>query len=419
MIVRRRVGDGAECRRQRGALGRHRACQRLLHGHRERDLRRRWELPQRDGHRAHGECGARRPPRRQRSTCAATPRSPSPSRRRSSGRSATSASLTITLSNANAVALTAAAFTDTYPAGLVNTASASGATTCAGGTVTAANNASSVALSGGTIPASGSCSVTVNVTSAATGTYPNSIGARRGFHGQRGPEHRRRQRDAQRALRPCGCNVLHAVRRRHQRGLRAHGHAHQSELDGRERRLVHRPLPGGPPYTPARPRAPRHARAARSRRPTAAPPSHSPGATVPASSSCTITVNVTSGSAGTATSIPRGPSRAAMPAPPPPRAPRSSCWERPTIAKAFAPSGVTLRRASVLTITLHQIRNTTGGDHRGRVHRHVPGGPGQHRFARGRFPAARAARWSRRPTTAPAWRPSRGQRRSPHRARAR
>jgi len=37
--------------------------------------------------------------------------------------------LTITLTNPNATAVTGAAFTDTYPAGLVNTASASGATT--------------------------------------------------------------------------------------------------------------------------------------------------------------------------------------------------------------------------------------------------------------------------------------------------
>src|SRR5258706_345106 len=82
--------------------------------------------------------------------------------------------LTITLTNPNASAVTGAAFTDTYPAGLVNTASASGATTCGAGTVTAANNGNSVALSGGTIPAPGACTVTVNVTSATPGTYNNT-----------------------------------------------------------------------------------------------------------------------------------------------------------------------------------------------------------------------------------------------------
>src|SRR5439155_1239553 len=86
--------------------------------------------------------------------------------------------LTITLTNPNATAVTGAAFTDTYPANLVNTASASGATTCGGApTVTAANNGTSVALTGGTIPASGSCTVTVNTTSATPGTYNNSIAA--------------------------------------------------------------------------------------------------------------------------------------------------------------------------------------------------------------------------------------------------
>ena len=83
--------------------------------------------------------------------------------------------LTITLSNANAAVISGAAFTDTYPAGLVNTAAASGATTCAGGTVTAANGGGSVALSGATIPGGGSCTVTVNVTSAAAGSYANTI----------------------------------------------------------------------------------------------------------------------------------------------------------------------------------------------------------------------------------------------------
>src|SRR6185437_14798784 len=85
--------------------------------------------------------------------------------------------MTITLTNPNASAVTGAAFTDNYPAGLVNTASASGASTCAGATVTAANNGTSVALSGATVPASGSCTVTVNVTSASTGGYLNSTGS--------------------------------------------------------------------------------------------------------------------------------------------------------------------------------------------------------------------------------------------------
>ena len=84
--------------------------------------------------------------------------------------------LTITLTNGNATAVTGAAFTDAYPGGLINTASASGATTCTGGTVTATNGGSSVALASGTVPANGACTVSVNVTSASTGVYNNSTG---------------------------------------------------------------------------------------------------------------------------------------------------------------------------------------------------------------------------------------------------
>lgn len=82
--------------------------------------------------------------------------------------------LTITLSNPTGTAMTTAAFTDTYPTNMTNTATPSGATTC-GGTVTAAANGGSVALSGGTIPANGSCTVTVNVT--ATESVINTIPA--------------------------------------------------------------------------------------------------------------------------------------------------------------------------------------------------------------------------------------------------
>ena len=88
-----------------------------------------------------------------------------------------SSTLTVTLSNANATAITGAAFTDTYPANLLNTATPGAATTCTGGTATAAANGSSLALSGGTIPANGSCTVTVAVTSAVAGSYLTNTGA--------------------------------------------------------------------------------------------------------------------------------------------------------------------------------------------------------------------------------------------------
>jgi uncharacterized repeat protein (TIGR01451 family) len=84
--------------------------------------------------------------------------------------------LTITLSNTYANPQRGAAFTDTYPAGLVN-APAPGASTTCGGTVSAAAGGGAVALSGATIPANGSCTVTVSVRSATLGTYTNIMAA--------------------------------------------------------------------------------------------------------------------------------------------------------------------------------------------------------------------------------------------------
>ena len=83
--------------------------------------------------------------------------------------------LSVTLQNDNLTDATAVAFTDTYPAGLVNTA-VPGLTNSCGGTATAAADGNSLALSGGTISAGASCTVTVNVTSGIAGAYTNSTG---------------------------------------------------------------------------------------------------------------------------------------------------------------------------------------------------------------------------------------------------
>ena len=88
----------------------------------------------------------------------------------------TNSALTITLTNPNSTAATGVAFTDSYPtvpAGMVNAAAS--ATPQCGGTVTGTSGGGSLALSGGTIPANGSCSVTVNVKSANSGVYTNSL----------------------------------------------------------------------------------------------------------------------------------------------------------------------------------------------------------------------------------------------------
>lgn len=83
--------------------------------------------------------------------------------------------LTITLSNPNVFPLTGVGFADTYPAGLVNTAAPSGATTCGSGVVTAAPDGTTLTLANGTIPASGSCTVTVSVIATTAGTLVNVL----------------------------------------------------------------------------------------------------------------------------------------------------------------------------------------------------------------------------------------------------
>lgn len=83
-------------------------------------------------------------------------------------------SFTITNPNPNDQ-LTSVAFSDTYPAGVVNAASPSTSTTC-GGTVTALVGVGSISFVGGTISDGGSCTVQVDVTSSTDGTYANTSG---------------------------------------------------------------------------------------------------------------------------------------------------------------------------------------------------------------------------------------------------
>ena len=70
-----------------------------------------------------------------------------------------------------------AAITDTYPSGLVNASGTPLVSNSCAGTITATAGAGSVSLSGGTIPANSSCTIVVNVTAAATGTYTNTLPA--------------------------------------------------------------------------------------------------------------------------------------------------------------------------------------------------------------------------------------------------
>ncbi len=84
--------------------------------------------------------------------------------------------VTLTLSNSNTDAITGAAVTDTFPAGMTVTATPGASNTC-GGTFTATANATSISLTGGTIPASGSCAVSANVTSTTVGNSTNTTTA--------------------------------------------------------------------------------------------------------------------------------------------------------------------------------------------------------------------------------------------------
>jgi hypothetical protein len=87
--------------------------------------------------------------------------------------------LTITLSNPDvSVASLAAAFTDTLPSGVFIAAIPNASTTCIGtGAVVAAPNGTAVTLPATRSIQLGSCTVTVDVTSAVVGSHVNTIGA--------------------------------------------------------------------------------------------------------------------------------------------------------------------------------------------------------------------------------------------------
>jgi uncharacterized repeat protein (TIGR01451 family) len=86
--------------------------------------------------------------------------------------------LTITLSNPNAaIATLNAALVDTLPVGMVIASTPQAATTCSGaGAPVAIAGSGTVSLPAGrSIPSNGSCTLAVNVTAAAGGTYINTL----------------------------------------------------------------------------------------------------------------------------------------------------------------------------------------------------------------------------------------------------
>src|SRR5262249_44816489 len=86
-------------------------------------------------------------------------------------------SLTFTIdSNSNQnLTLTGVAFTDNLPAGLVAATPSNVTTTCTGGTATAADGSSTVSLSGASVPPNSSCTVSLNVQGTTAGVKNNSV----------------------------------------------------------------------------------------------------------------------------------------------------------------------------------------------------------------------------------------------------
>ncbi|MEM7349853.1 MAG: IPTL-CTERM sorting domain-containing protein [Acidobacteriota bacterium] len=84
--------------------------------------------------------------------------------------------LTFTIDNsASTVAASLLAFVDNLPAAIVNATPANVVNSC-GGTVTAADGGASITLAGGTVAVGSLCTITVDVTSATAGTHTNLSG---------------------------------------------------------------------------------------------------------------------------------------------------------------------------------------------------------------------------------------------------
>jgi len=85
--------------------------------------------------------------------------------------------LVFTINNAAGLrAATGIDFTDNLPAGMAIASPANASTTCTGGTLTAVSGTGVIAYSGGAVAAGSQCTVMVDVTGSAAGTYVNTTG---------------------------------------------------------------------------------------------------------------------------------------------------------------------------------------------------------------------------------------------------
>ena len=87
-----------------------------------------------------------------------------------------STSLTFTIQNNNTSALTGVGFSDTLPAGLVISTPNGLTGSCGGGTITATQATNVISLTGASLAASTSCTFAVNVTGTTAGTKNNTTG---------------------------------------------------------------------------------------------------------------------------------------------------------------------------------------------------------------------------------------------------
>lgn len=87
--------------------------------------------------------------------------------------------LTLTITNPNVTGtLNGISISDTFPAGLVNSPTPAAATMCTAATITGgAAGGNTIGITGAGLVAGASCTLTVNVQAAATGSYVNTTGA--------------------------------------------------------------------------------------------------------------------------------------------------------------------------------------------------------------------------------------------------
>ncbi len=287
--------------------------------------------------------------------------------------------LTITLTNGNNLAITGAAFTDTYAGAIVNAATPAGATTC-GGTVTATAGGGSVALSGGTVPANGSCTVTVNVTGNTPGAQANTIPVGAGISTNAGANNAAANATLTVVARP-------AVAKAYSPSEIGSGGASTLTITLSNANAA--TAITGVAFTDTQPAAVTTvpATAATTCGGTASQAAGSvtlAGGTIPAAGSCTVTVQVTSATVGAhANTIAAGDVTSANAAANTSAANATlTVLAAPTVAKAFAPASIYPDGTAVLTITLTNPNATpvtgaafTDNYPAGIVNNPLPGGP--------------------------------------------